>query len=78
MCDNCKHPKVKIDVTKELQEALQAVVALNENYVAKILVDFLRGKDTKEMDDYGFSELSRSASEMKKTNIFGIPFIATR
>ncbi len=57
MCDNCKHPKVKIDVTKELQEALQAVVALNENYVAKILVDFLRGKDTKEMDDYGFSEL---------------------
>lgn len=57
MCDNCKHPKEKVDVTEEMQDALNAVVALNENYAVKTLVDFLRGKDTKEMDDYGFSEL---------------------
>ncbi len=57
MCDNCKHPKVKVDVTEEMQDALKAVAALNENYAVKTVVDFLRGKDTKEMDDYGFSEL---------------------
>jgi len=57
MCDNCKHPKEKVDVTEEMQDALNAVLALNENYAVKTLVDFLRGKDTKEMDDYGFSEL---------------------
>jgi ATP-dependent DNA helicase RecQ len=47
MCDNCLHPKEKIEVKKELQHALQAVHQLNENYGIKALTNFLLGKDTK-------------------------------
>ncbi len=47
MCDNCLHPKEKIEVKKELQHALQAVHQLNENYGIKALTNFLLGKDSK-------------------------------
>ncbi len=56
MCDNCRHPKEKVDVTQQMQMALQAVVELEENYKIKTLVDFLVGKETKEMKDYRFTE----------------------
>ncbi len=56
MCDNCRHPKEKIDVTQEMQLALKAVRELEENYKIKTLVDFLTGKETKEMKDYRFTE----------------------
>ncbi len=56
MCDNCRHPKEKIDVTAEMQVALKAVQELEENYKIKTLVDFLMGKETKEMKDYRFTE----------------------
>ncbi|RMD69439.1 MAG: ATP-dependent DNA helicase RecQ, partial [Bacteroidetes bacterium] len=56
MCDNCRHPKEKIEVTKEMQMALEAVRELDENYKIKTVVDFLMGKETKEMKDYRFTE----------------------
>ncbi len=54
MCDNCRFPKEKIGAKKQVQQALQSVEALEENYGIKILVDFLRGRETKEMKDFGF------------------------
>ncbi len=56
MCDNCRHPKEKVDVTQEMQQALQSVVQLNENYKIKTLVDFVTGNKTKEMMDFRFTE----------------------
>ena len=56
MCDNCRHPKEKVDVTQEMQQALQAVVQLNENYKIKPLVDFVNGNKTKEMTDFRYTE----------------------
>ena len=56
MCDNCRHPKQKLEVKLEMQHALKAVLALQENYKIKTLVDFLRGKDTKEMQDFKFNK----------------------
>src|SRR5690606_14530017 len=35
MCDNCKHPKEKVEVQKELKQVLEAVLQLNENYTLK-------------------------------------------
>ncbi len=56
MCDNCRHPKEKIKVTDEMVIALKAVLGLDENYGIKILIDFVRGKETKEIKDFRFDK----------------------
>ena len=56
MCDNCRHPKEKVEVQTEMQQALTAILELRENYKIKTLVDFLTGEATKEMKDFGFTE----------------------
>ncbi|MFK8103022.1 MAG: DNA helicase RecQ [Saprospiraceae bacterium] len=56
MCDSCRHPKEKIQVQTEMLQGVQAVEKLNENYGIKVLVDFILGKDTKEMSDFGFDQ----------------------
>ena len=56
MCDNCKTPKKKVKVTTEMKQALQAVKALEENFKIKTLVDFVTGKETKQMKDYRFNK----------------------
>jgi ATP-dependent DNA helicase RecQ len=56
MCDNCKHPKERIDVQAELEIALKTVVELDENYGIKTLLEFITGKETKQMKDYRFDK----------------------
>ncbi|MEN0047741.1 MAG: DNA helicase RecQ [Bacteroidota bacterium] len=56
MCDNCRHPKEKIEVQTEIHQALSSVLALEENYGIKTLVDFSRGKSTKQMKDFKFDK----------------------
>ncbi len=56
MCDNCKHPKEKEDVTKEMKNALKAVVALSERHTVKPLVEFVTGKKSKQMKDFRFDK----------------------
>ncbi len=57
MCDNCRHPKEKIEVMSEMKQALESVSELNENYVTKILVDFVRGEETQEMISFQHNKL---------------------
>jgi len=54
MCDNCRHPKERVEVKDEVVEALKAVLQLDENYVMKTMVDFVRGKASKQIKDYNF------------------------
>jgi ATP-dependent DNA helicase RecQ len=56
MCDNCRYPKEKIEAKEEMVHALKGVLALDENYGIKTLVNFLLGKDSKEMKDFGFDQ----------------------
>lgn len=56
MCDNCRFPKEKIEVKKELQQALRAIVDLDENFGIKPIVEFIIGRETKEMKDYRFDQ----------------------
>lgn len=56
MCDNCRHPKEKVEVKEEMQQALKAVVALEENFKIKALIDFVTGAETKEIADFGFDQ----------------------
>ena len=55
MCDNCRHPKEKLEVQEEMKHGLQIVEELNENYKIKTLVHFATGKETKEMKDFKFN-----------------------
>ncbi|MBK8491703.1 MAG: DNA helicase RecQ [Saprospirales bacterium] len=57
MCDSCRHPKERVDVKKEMQQALKAVAELDENFRIKTMVDFITGKETKEIKDFRFDEL---------------------
>lgn len=54
MCDNCRYPKERVEVKKEMLIVLKAIVELNENYRIKTLIDFVTGKETKEIKDFRF------------------------
>lgn len=58
MCDNCRHPKEKRDVQKEVKNAIEAILQLKENNRIKPIIDFLTGKKTKEITDYELDKLS--------------------
>ncbi len=57
MCDNCKNPKEKIEIIDEFKLVVQSILDLNENYLMKTIMDFILGRETKEMKDYRFSEM---------------------
>ena len=48
-CDNCLHPKTKIEAQEQLVLVLQTVQALKENFRADYIVDFLSGRETEEI-----------------------------
>lgn len=56
MCDNCKFPKERIEVKEEMKHALEAIKDLDENYGIKQMLDFILGKETKEIQDFGFDK----------------------
>jgi len=48
-CDNCLHPKTKIEAQEQLLLVLKTVQALKENFRADYIVDFLSGHETEEI-----------------------------
>jgi ATP-dependent DNA helicase RecQ len=57
MCDNCKTPKEVVEVQKEVADVVKSILELNENYLIRTIVDFVMGRETKEMKDFRFTEL---------------------
>lgn len=57
MCDNCKNPKEKLEVQQEVINVINCILDLNENYLMKTVMDFLIGRETKEMKDFRFSTM---------------------
>ncbi len=70
MCDNCRFPKEKIEVREEMQQALKAVLELEENYGLKTLINFITGKDSKEMKDFRFDQKDMYGVGKGKDNNF--------
>ncbi len=70
MCDNCKTPKERVNVTSEMKLALEGLQALEENYKIKTLVDFVMGRLTKEMKDYRFDKKPLFGVGKDKEEIF--------
>lgn len=56
MCDNCRFPKEKMEVKKEMQQVLRSIVDLDENFGIKPIVEFIVGRETKQMKDYRFDQ----------------------
>lgn len=56
MCDNCRHPKERVDAKDKVIAALKAVKELDQNYPLKTLIEFVLGKETKQMKDYKFTQ----------------------
>ncbi len=57
MCDNCRNPKERVEVQDEIKAVISSILELNENYLMKTVVDFILGRETKEMKDFRFTEL---------------------
>ena len=48
-CDNCLHPKKKVEAKNQLKELLEVVQAVKENFKADYIIDVLVGKETDEV-----------------------------
>lgn len=57
MCDNCRHPKEKINVTQDTKLAIEAIAAVKENHDLPYLVKFITGKKSKEITDFKYDKL---------------------
>jgi ATP-dependent DNA helicase RecQ len=56
MCDNCKNPKEKVDVTADTKLAIESVKALKENHDLPYMVKFIMGKKVKELTDFKYDK----------------------
>ena len=70
MCDNCRHPKEKVEVKEDMKLALEVILALSENYTVKTLVEFITGKSTKEMKDFKFDKMPLFGAGMDKPDLY--------
>jgi ATP-dependent DNA helicase RecQ len=69
-CDNCKHPKEKHDVTKEMHEMMVVIDELNENYGVALLSNFMIGKVSKEIKTFNFDLKPRFGKGKEKGELF--------
>ncbi|MFN8299966.1 MAG: DNA helicase RecQ [Chitinophagales bacterium] len=56
MCDNCRHPKEKVDVTADTKLAIDSIKAVKENHDLPYMVKFLTGKKAKELTDFKYDK----------------------
>ena len=63
-CDNCLHPKTKIEAMNQLLTVLQVIQRIKENFRSDYVIDFIIGKETEEiiahkhheLDEFGIGE----------------------
>lgn len=56
-CDNCLHPKEKIEAKQEAVMVLKTIKALGEHFVLEYLIQILTGKATKQVQMYRHENL---------------------
>ena len=61
-CDNCLHPKEKIQADKQLTTALKAIAAIKENFRTDYVIDFITGRETEEIIAHKHHELEEFGS----------------
>ena len=48
-CDNCLHPKTKIEAQEQLVTVLKSIQVIKENFRSNYVIDFITGKPTEEI-----------------------------
>ena len=61
-CDNCLHPGTKIEARDQLVIALNAILAIKENFRTDYVIDFITGRDTDEILAHHHEELEEFGS----------------
>ena len=61
-CDNCLHPKERIEAQQQLVIALEAVLALKENFRQEYVIDFIKGRGTDDIVSHHHNELEEFGS----------------
>lgn len=56
-CDNCLHPKEKVEAKKVLLNVLEVILATKENFADDYIKDILLGNRTEDVSDYHHDEL---------------------
>lgn len=56
-CDNCRHPKKKIEASQELMAVLEAVAAIEQHYKSEYVINILIGRATDEVKRNGHDKL---------------------
>jgi ATP-dependent DNA helicase RecQ len=69
MCDNCRNPKEKIEVSEDMQTAIECIDVLSEKFLIKTIVEFISGKATKEMKDFRFDKMEEFGLGKDKTDL---------
>ncbi|MDD6896140.1 MAG: DNA helicase RecQ [Prevotellaceae bacterium] len=61
-CDNCLHPRKKIEAMNQMTTALKAIMAIKENFRSDYVIDFITGKETNEILAHKHQELDEFGS----------------
>ncbi len=70
-CDNCLHPKEKIEAQKPLLAVLKAVKALKENFRQEYVIDFVTGRGTDDLVSHHHNELEEFGIGIRQAQIAG-------
>lgn len=69
-CDNCRHPKQKIEAKEEVVTALKAIQALDERFATEYVVQIISGKMTPQNQMFRHDTLDVFASGNNRDNHF--------
>ncbi len=56
-CDNCTHPKEKVEAREQLVEILDTIATLPERFKAEHIIDIVRGRVSADVKSYNHQEL---------------------
>ncbi|MBQ2779470.1 MAG: DNA helicase RecQ [Bacteroidaceae bacterium] len=71
-CDNCQHPKKRVEAQDMLEIVIEAVIALKEDFKPEYVIDVLLGKETSDILSHKHEELecfgSGQGDDVKRWN----------
>src|SRR5690606_1918113 len=56
MCDNCRYPKEKVDLTKDMEQGVGVLQALKQNNTSELLVTLLMGEENETLRSFLLDE----------------------
>jgi len=69
-CDNCLHPRKKVEASIELCDALETILALKEKFKADHVINVMVGESTTEIKSYRHDKIDMFGCQKDKTPRF--------